>query len=53
MNTNENYIDGNRAYLPQYFYCNREEYIQEINDLYQRYKQEYEGIDFTDQPEFR
>jgi len=58
MNTNEhdnpfNYLDGNRAYLPQDFYCNREEYIQEINNLYLRYKEEYEGIDFTDQPEFR
>jgi len=59
MNTNEhdspfNYLDGNRTYLLQEpFYCNREEYIQEINDLYLRYKEEYEGINFTDQPEFR
>jgi hypothetical protein len=52
MNTNEaekpfNEQDGNRAYIAlEDFYSDREEYLQEIKEIYDCCKEE-EGIDST------
>ena len=59
MKTNENKtpfnnLDGNRAFFPQDpFHSDRDEYIQEMNDLYQYYKEQYAEYNFNDGPEFR